>query len=235
METNILRAIFFDKHKHWDGFVRDFGNRIRPIVIKEIEKFRKCGDPKQGFKLLVCKACHDLKIVPFRCKGRFCTTCSSGETEEWSRGMAVEVLQVNHRHVIFTIDEGLRVIFQKHRNLLKELMDEAARLIRDFFQKKCKVNPGIIAGLHTFGAQLNFNPHVHMLVSMGGMKKNGEWKGYDYLPFPMLRKQWQTVVVKLIRSKLSEAEKRNSSRCCKRPIQQTVKVFMFTPLVKEVM
>ncbi len=208
METNALRDIFFDNRGHWDSFVEKYGTRVRPIVIKEVEKFRGCGDPKHGFKLFVCEACHDVKIVPYRCKGRFCTTCSSGETEEWSRLIAEDVLQVNHRHVIFTIDEGLRVIFQKHRHLLKDLMDEAARIVRDFFQKKCKVIPGIIAGLHTFGAKINFNPHVHMLVTMGGMKKNGEWKTYDYLPFPMLRKQWQTVVLKLIRRRLSEAEKK---------------------------
>ena len=58
------------------------------------------------------------------------------------------------------------------------------------------------------GTQMNFNPNVHMLVSMGGMKLNGEWKVYDYIPFPMLRKQWQTVVLKLIRSNLNEAEKK---------------------------
>ncbi|MCR8631775.1 transposase [Paenibacillus sp. N5-1-1-5] len=39
---------------------------------------------------------------------------------------------------------------------------------------KHKVIPGIIAGLHMFGSQLNFNPHIHMLVTMGGMKSNGE-------------------------------------------------------------
>lgn len=122
--------------------------------------------------------------------------------------MAEDVLQVNHRHVVFTIDEGLRVIFQKHRHLLKPLMDEAVGIIQEWFKKKLKVTPGIIAGLHTFGAQINFNPHVHMLVSMGGMKKNGEWKVYDYIPFEMLRKQWQTVVLKLIRKNLSEEEKK---------------------------
>jgi len=47
-----------------------------------------------------------------------------------------------------------------------------------------------------------------MLVTMGGMRKNGEWKTYDFVPFDMLRKQWQTVVLKLIRRKLSESEKR---------------------------
>nr|WP_165972113.1 transposase [Paenibacillus piri] len=58
-------------------------------------------------------------------------------------------------------------------------MDEAVRLVKTYFEKKLKAVPGIIAGLHTFGSRLNFNPHVHMLVTMGGMKKNGEWKTYD--------------------------------------------------------
>ena len=174
MEANVLKKIFFDNHKHWDNFVQKYSDRVRANVIKEVEKFRQCGDPKHGFKLLVCEACHDIKIVPYRCKGRFCTTCSSGETEEWSRLIADDMLQVNHRHVIFTMDEGLRVIFQKHRKLLKDLMDEAVRIIQEYFKKKFKAVPGVIAGLHTFGARMNFNPHVHMLVTMGGMKKNGE-------------------------------------------------------------
>lgn len=208
METNILRRIFFDEHKHWEQFIEKYGTRIRPIVVKEVEKFRDCGNPKNGFKLLVCEGCNDVRIVPYRCKGRFCTTCSSGETEEWSRMMAEDVMQVNHRHVIFTIDEGLRVIFQKHRHLLKPLMDEAVRIIQEWFKIKFKVTPGVIAGLHTFGSRMNFNPHVHMLVTMGGMKQIGEWKIYDFIPFSMLRKQWQTVVLKLIRSHLNEEEKK---------------------------
>ena len=87
-------------------------------------------------------------------------------------------------------------------------MDEAVRIVQDYYKKKSKVVPGVIAGLHTFGARMNFNPHVHMLVTMGGMKKNGEWKVYDYIPFEMLRKQWQTVVLKLIRRALNEQEKK---------------------------
>jgi len=208
MEKNILRQIFFDQHCHWDKFLNKHRSNVRSVVIKEIEKFRGCGDPKRGFKLLVCEGCHNIKRVPYRCKGRFCTTCSSGETEEWSRLLSEEVFQVNHRHVVFTIDERLREIFLKHREMLKEFMDEAVRIVQDWFEKKMKVTPGIIAGLHTFGARINFNPHIHMLVTMGGMKENGEWKSYDYLPFEMLRKQWQTVVLKLIRRHLSEVEKK---------------------------
>lgn len=212
METNVLKQIFFDQHGHWDAFVKKHKNKIRSAVLKEVEKFRGCGDPKNGFKLLVCEGCHDVRRVPYRCKGRFCTTCSCGESEEWSRVLEEDVFQVNHRHVIFTIDEGLWDVFLLHRKLLKTFMDEAVRIVKEHFEKKHKVTPGIIAGLHTFGARMNFNPHVHMLVTMGGMKKNGEWKIYDYIPFEMLRKQWQTVVLKLIRQNVTAEEKRESSQ-----------------------
>lgn len=208
MEINILRQIFFDHHNNWEKFKVKYSSRIREVVIKEVEKFRTCGDFAKGFKLFVCEGCHEIKRVAFRCKSRFCTSCACGESEEWSRILSEEVVQVNHRHVVFTIAEGLREIFERHRFLLKEFMDEAVGIVQKYFKKKYKVTPGVIAGLHTFGSRLNFNPHVHMLITMGGMKENGEWKIYDFIPFHMLRKQWQTVVLKLIRRSLSDEQKK---------------------------
>jgi hypothetical protein len=203
---NILWQIFFDERENWKRFVEKHGKRIRPVVCKEVEKFQHCGDPKKGFKLYVCEGCGDTKILAYRCRSRFCTSCSCGEAAEWSRVLSHDAYQVIHRHVIFTIDEELRLVFAKHRFLLKDLMDRAVKLLQDYFQRKSKVMPGIIAGLHTFGARAQFNPHVHMLVTMGGMTKQGEWKQYDFLPFEMLRKQWQTVVLKLLREKLDREE-----------------------------
>jgi hypothetical protein len=106
MESNILKHIFFDEHNYWDHFVKKYHRNLRPNVIKEVEKFKGCGNLKNGFKLLVCEGYHDIKRVPYRCK-----TCNCGETEEWGRLLSEDVFQVNHRHDIFTIDDGLRNIF----------------------------------------------------------------------------------------------------------------------------
>jgi len=54
---------------HWDTFIKRYGYRIRPVVIKEIDKFRKCGDAKYGFKLLVCEGCHNVRKFPIVAKG----------------------------------------------------------------------------------------------------------------------------------------------------------------------
>nr|WP_229757960.1 transposase zinc-binding domain-containing protein [Paenibacillus marchantiophytorum] len=40
-------------------------------MLKEIRKFRDCGNPKKGFKLLACEGCHDLKVVLFSVQGAF--------------------------------------------------------------------------------------------------------------------------------------------------------------------
>nr|WP_231571223.1 transposase zinc-binding domain-containing protein [Paenibacillus sp. VKM B-2647] len=100
----MLKQIFFDEHQHWDQFSAKHKDKLHPNVLEEVEKFRECGNLENGFKLMACEGCHDLKLVPYRCKRRFCTTCSCGETEEWARLLEEDVFQVNHRHVIFTID-----------------------------------------------------------------------------------------------------------------------------------
>lgn len=210
MKKNLLEAIFFDEHHHWDRFVEKYGRRIRPVVKKEVKKFRNCRDIRKGYRLLVCEGCHDVKIIPLSCKGKFCPSCSIGESQKWAETTANDLFRVVHRHVIFTIDEGLREIFlieEYRKELLKGLMDEAAQIIMNFF-KRSGIQPGIIATLHTFGSKLEFNPHVHMVVTMGGVTKKGRWETYDYLPYTMLRKYWQNAVLKLIRRTLSDWHKK---------------------------
>ncbi|KAF1297856.1 transposase [Enterococcus sp. JM4C] len=210
MKKNLLQAIFFDKHKHWERFLERYGRRIRPVVRKEVKKFQFCRDIQKGYRLLVCDGCHDVKLIPLSCKGKFCPTCSVGESQKWAEVTANDLFRVVHRHVIFMIDEGLRNIFliAGYREALsKGLMDEAARIVLEFFGKH-HMQPGIVATLHTFGSKLEFNPHVHMVVTMRGVTEQGTWETYDYIPYSMLRKYWQNAVLKLIRRILPDWHKR---------------------------
>lgn len=204
--NNILKEILFDSNRHWDKFVAKYEKRIRPIVIREIEKFRKCGQKEAGFTLFACPVCGEIKIVPHTCKGRFCTSCSTGYMQEWSKETSRRMYSVPHRHIMFTVDERLWKIFNYHRELLKDLMDLAVGILLDWLKKRGKVKSGAMVGIHTFGARMNFNPHVHILVTEGGFDEAGKWVVKDYIPYKMLRKRWQATVMEMLRKKLPEEE-----------------------------
>lgn len=209
IQMNQLKAIFL-RNDNWKRFKKKYGRKIRPVVIEEVEKFLHCGDLSNGFRVFKCEACANVKRYPIRCKGKFCPTCAVGEAQKWAEVQASDMYESVHRHVVMTIDQGLRPIFANHsyrQKLLKGLMDEAARLMTEYFQKR-GIEAGVITALHTFGSKLEFNPHIHMLVTMGGVTNQGEWENYDYIPFVKLRKQWQTVVLKLIRRTLSNRAKK---------------------------
>ncbi|MFS0558210.1 transposase zinc-binding domain-containing protein [Brevibacillus sp. 179-C9.3 HS] len=82
----IWRQTFLDGSFSWDHFVKKHGKKIRPVVFREVMKFRDCGNPRNGFKLFVCEGCHDVKRVPYRCKRRFVPCGCSGEKNISSLG-----------------------------------------------------------------------------------------------------------------------------------------------------
>ncbi|MDT2662161.1 MULTISPECIES: transposase zinc-binding domain-containing protein [Bacilli] len=103
MKKNLLQAIFFDEHQNWHRFLERYGRRIRPIIKKEVKKFRDCGDLRKRYRLLVCEGCHNEKLIPLRCKGKFYPSCPMGESQKWSKVTANDLFRVVHRHVIFMI------------------------------------------------------------------------------------------------------------------------------------
>ena len=58
--------------------------------------------------------------------------------------------------------------------------------------------PGFIATLHTFGRDLKWNPHIHVLITEGSAGNFTPWKKVDFFPFTMLRNRFQTTLLVLL-------------------------------------
>lgn len=70
--------------------------------------------------------------------------------------------------------------------------------------KKEKFMPGIVAVIHTFGRDLKWNPHVHVLMTQGAMGKSGKWRKIKYIPYDMLRKRWETLLLKNLEERIGK-------------------------------
>jgi hypothetical protein len=112
---------------------------------------------------------------------------------------------------MFTTPEETWEIFMSNRDILKDLLDEAVELLKEWYKSR-GVEVGIMAGLHTFGATMNYFPHVHIMVTEGGLTKEGIMKRIDFIPYVMLRKRWRARLTKMLRRRLSVRERRKYSK-----------------------
>lgn len=88
---------------------------------------------------LTYKECGEIKVVPHRCKGKFCSVCATGYMQEWSKKTADNLFNIPHRHIMFTIPDELWEIFLRRGDLLKNLMDLGAKFFQAWFREREKV------------------------------------------------------------------------------------------------
>lgn len=201
-----IKEIFAD---NWDAFVLAMNcqNRsIRRVVMREVEKVINCQDPKKGFALYVCPKCHAIKHVPFTCKSRFCNCCGAKYSKDRALNISSKLLDCSHRHVVFTLPQELRKYFALDRSLLDLLFQAAANTISFCFNKRNKSEnyiPGMICTLHTFGRDLKWNPHIHMILCEDAIGNSNLWKSFDHINYEGLRRSWQFSILKLLSQKIS--------------------------------
>lgn len=98
--------------------------------------------------------------------------------EEWLRNTQKILLDCPHHHVIFTLPEELNVTWRFNRELMTNLLFQAVRDTLKEFSKDPKylaATPGTLMVLHTWGRNLSLHPHIHCLISHGGINAEGEW------------------------------------------------------------
>ena len=157
----------------------------------------------------MCPKCNHIKHVPFTCKSRFCNTCGAKYSEDRALNMSAKLLDNEHRHVVFTIAEELRPYFAHDRSLLHCLFEAVADTLFFSFGKRNKAEnytPGFICVLHTFGRDLKWNTHIHVILCTSAVSRYGKWKNFNHINYEGLRKSWQFCLLRLMNSKIQTPE-----------------------------
>lgn len=202
--NGVIKKILEDNFEEFKN-----NNKVREVCKKEVGKVLKCKDIKHGHTLYECPNCHEELQVPFTCKSRLCNSCGKLKTEEWTENIKNIILDLPHRHIVFTIPEELRNLFQKDRNKLKILSDEAANLLLTMYKKMRKTKeyvPGIVAGIHTFGRDMKWNPHIHILITEGAMVDGKEFKEVKFLRYESLRNSWKYILLTVLKRELKNCK-----------------------------
>lgn len=156
--------------------------------------------------MYACPSCGNFKYVPFRCHSRFCPTCGNMYSIDRTTSMSFQ-----HRHCVFTIARELRSFFLMDRSLLNCLFSAVNNVITRLFHKDNKsqlFTPGFICVLHTFGRDLKWNPHIHCLVSEGGVGNQLLWRHKKHFNFRFLRDSFQAALLNELHSRIGDSFKK---------------------------
>lgn len=150
-------------------------------VAKVLQRIQTCRTAALGYHVYQCSKddCGHIKYQYHSCRDRHCPNCGAVKKQEWIEARSLELLPVKYYHVVFTLPHELNSLVMGHRKLLYKLLFDASAQTLLCFAKDPKhigATPGIISVLHTWGQQLSFHPHIHCIVSGGGITSDNTWK-----------------------------------------------------------
>lgn len=150
--------------ENWQKYLET--HSVKPYQKKEVEKAIRCHDKTKGF---IRK---DNTILTFGCNSRICSSCGKRYADQWADSLKDRLFSLPHRHVVMTIP---RCLWRRMENWerLKKYMDTSANTIHQFlsYVMRRDLMPGIVMVLHTFGKDMKFNPHIHILITDGGFSE----------------------------------------------------------------
>jgi predicted RNA-binding Zn-ribbon protein involved in translation (DUF1610 family) len=164
-----------------------------------------CRTAELGGHLWRCTACSAEVYSYHGCRNRSCPKCHTDQTRRWLEARRTEMLPTHHFHVTVTVPAELRAVMRRHqRDAYGLLMGATAAAIIALARDPRYVGGtvGILAVLHTWTQRLDYHPHVHCLVSGGGVSADGShWH-------PTVRARFLVPVkalAKLVRGKMRAA------------------------------
>jgi len=162
-------------------FGEDYLNRHHPPphICKAVNAILNCRTSVLGGHSEICDECGFAKISYNSCRNRHCPKCQALTKEQWILDREADLLPVPYFHVVFTLPEELNQIVLHNREALFSLLFKAASetlkaLALD--KKYLGAEIGFISILHTWGQNLMFHPHVHIIVPGGGLTATGQWR-----------------------------------------------------------
>jgi hypothetical protein len=187
--------------------------------IKAAEAIMLCRTPEQGYNYLACPDGHEGKVQLHSCKHRSCPICADKARHTWIESQKNRLLHCAHYHVIFTLPHEYIKLWQYNREwftkaIFKACRDTLMELLRD--KKYLGATPGLLMTLHTWGRQLNYHPHVHCLVTAGGITQSGDWKSLEgeyLLPVRVVKALYRGKLQAVIKAAIKQDELRLPAGC----------------------
>jgi hypothetical protein len=161
-------------------YVARYGYQMMPSQKRALADIAACCTRELGGRLYRCIDCQNTFWHYHCCRNRACPKCHGTQIRRWLEARGAELLPCDYFHIVATVPSELHTVFQRHQKIIYSLLMRAvAEAVKELCASKRHLGglPGILSVLHTWNGQLGYHPHVHLLVTGGGITPDGQhWK-----------------------------------------------------------
>ena len=180
--------------------------------LKVMSAIESCRSAALGGHVLFCPACVHQQIAYNSCRNRHCPKCQASAAHRWLEARQADLLPVDYYHLVFTLPAQISDLAFANKGVIYNILFKAAAQTLQIIAKDPKhlgAKIGVTLVLHTWGSAMTHHPHVHGVVTGGGLSMDGEqWvacKSGFFLPVRVLSRLYR----RLFLEKLTQAYRLN--------------------------
>lgn len=160
---------------HGAAFLQKYGSHLSVTQKKALRDLALCRTAALGGHVERCLDCGHERPAYNSCRNRHCPKCQALSRARWLERESGYLLPVEYHHVVFTLPAELAELAAQHPAALYNLlMQSASATLREVAAnpKRLGAQIGVLMVLHTWGQNLHHHPHVHCVVTGGGLSCN---------------------------------------------------------------
>lgn len=153
--------------------------RLHVRELRAATAIMRCRTPELGGRVLVCEQGHVTCTQFNSCGHRSCPRCAEAPRQRWVDTELRRLLPCEHYHAVFTLPHVFLPLWEHNRAWINaQLFDCARRALLELCadHRHLGARPGLLMALHSWGRDLSRHPHVHCLVTAGGLDDQGQWQ-----------------------------------------------------------
>ena len=163
-------------NKGWKKYSEN--HRVVGYKKKVVTAIGDCKTGAIGAHKYVCNECGYEEIAYNSCRNRHCPNCQAEKKLQWIEARKEEVLNIKYYHVVFTIPDELYLLtLQNQSKVYKILFKSSAETLQGLAEDKKYLGGevGFFSILHTWGQNMMYHPHVHIVTTGGGLTETNKW------------------------------------------------------------
>ena len=168
--------------------------------LNVFNNIKTCRTKEQGIRIYKCSDCGKKVYTYKSCMDRHCPTCLEYKKEVWIEKHKEDILDIKYYHIVLCIPRELQPIFYYNQKLMYDLFFKVSSdSIIDCCYEALGINVGVTSILHTWSQKGKYFPHIHMLVTGGGVDKLGKWVDSELVDKEMIRTRFKNRLMNSIR------------------------------------